>query len=228
MTKEQTILIIDDEPQIRRILRITLEAENFKVIDADNGREGLLLTANHTPSLIILDLGLPDKDGAQVLEELRMWSSTPVIILSVRNAEDEIIKALEKGADDYITKPFSPAELTARIKANQRRLQTKEGEPVIKNGAITIDLVKHIVLKGSDEIKLTQMEYKLLTLFMNNIGKVLTYNLIFKSLWGTSSPENAQSLRVFIGTLRKKIEDSPARPKLITTESGVGYRMKQL
>jgi two-component system, OmpR family, KDP operon response regulator KdpE len=228
MIKEQTILIIDDESQIRRILRITLEAENFKVIDADNGRDGLLLAANHNPSLIILDLGLPDRDGSQVLEELRMWSSTPVMILSVRNAEDEIIKALEKGADDYITKPFSPAELTARIKANLRRAQTKEGEPVISNGAITIDLVKHIVLKNNEEVKLTQMEYKLLALFMNNIGKVLTYNLIFKSLWGTPSPENAQSLRVFIGTLRKKIEDSPARPRLILTESGVGYRMKQI
>jgi len=226
MTKDQTILIIDDEPQIRRILHITLEAENFRVIDAGTGREGILLAANHNPALIILDLGLPDGDGTNVLRELRMWSSTPVIILSVRNTEDEIIRALDEGADDYITKPFSPAELTARIKANLRRTQSIEGEHIISNGSITIDLVKHLVSRDDYEIKLTHMEFNLLSLFMNNIGKVLTYNIIFKSLWGTANSESAQSLRVFIGTLRKKIEESPSRPRLIITESGVGYRMK--
>jgi len=226
MTNAQTIVIIDDEPQIRKILRITLEAEGYHIIEADSGKQGLLLSASHHPQVIILDLGLPDYDGALVLKDLRTWSTAAIIILSVRNAEDDIINALDSGADDYITKPFSPGELIARIKANLRRTQQVEGKAVLSNGKTRIDLVNRVVYHNDEELKLTNTEYQLLSLFFSNIGKVLTHNYILNTIWGHNHAEDPQSLRVFIGQLRKKIEETPSRPKMIVTESGVGYRMK--
>jgi len=222
------ILIIDDEPQIRRLLKISLEAESFSVLHAETGREGILLAANHKPDLILLDLGVPDIDGMQVLHEIRNWTSIPIIIISVKSEETAIITALDSGADDYLVKPFRTGELKARINANLRRHQILDASPVITNGHLHIDLSSRIVLKNSIELKLTNTEYQLLVLFLKNIGKVLTIRYILNEIWGTSNTENAQSLRVFVGSLRKKTQLEPSKPDLILTESGVGYRMKQL
>jgi len=225
MEIKPTILIIDDESQIRKILRITLEAKSYKVIEAENGQEGIVMAASYKPQTIILDLGLPDNDGITVLKEIRTWSAAPIIILSVRNSEEDIITALEEGADDYLTKPFNTGELLARIKANLRRTEKVEESSVFINGALKVDLVKHLVLKNETEVKLTLTEYQLLTLFIKNMGKVLTHNFILKEIWGSAYSEQTQYLRVFIGQLRKKIETDPAAPEFIKTESGVGYRM---
>lgn len=219
------ILIIDDESQIRKILRITLEAKGFRIIEAEDGNTGIVLAASNHPDMIILDLGLPDQDGLSVLHEIRGWSSVPVIILSVRKSEEDIITALEDGADDYLTKPFNTGELFARIKANLRRTSQIQESNIFTNGSLKVDLVSHIVTKKNEEVKLTLTEYQLLTLFIRNIGKVLTHNLILKEIWGSAYSEQTQYLRVFIGQLRKKLEDDPAVPSLIKTESGVGYRM---
>jgi len=228
MSKKHVILIIDDESQIRRILRITLESADYNVIEATNGKDGIVQAATSRPSLIMLDLGLPDQDGFSVLREIRTWSSLPVMILSVRNTEEDIVMALDLGADDYITKPFNSSELLARIRANIRRTQQVENESFIINGDLKIDFVKRIVYKKNNEIKLTNLEYLLLFLLFKNIDKVLTHNYVLKEVWGPSHTEDSQYLRVFIGQIRKKIEDDASRPKYIVTESGVGYRMRSL
>ena len=228
MAIQNTIVVIDDEPQIRKILSITLEAEEYKVIEAARGKEGISTVANFHPQLVILDLGLPDQDGFSVLKEIRTWSQVPVIILSVKSAEDDIVKALDLGADDYMTKPFNTSELLARIRANIRRNQQAETEAIRVNGKLKIDFTKRIVYKGNKELKLTNTEYLLLFLFFKNTDKVLTHNFVLKEIWGPSHTEDSQYLRVFIGQIRKKIEDDAARPKYIVTESGVGYRMKLL
>jgi len=228
MPIQNTIVVIDDEPQIRKILSITLEAEEYKVIEAARGKEGISSVANFHPQLVILDLGLPDQDGFSVLKEIRTWSKVPVIILSVKSAEDDIVKALDLGADDYMTKPFNTSELLARIRANIRRNQQAETEAARVNGKLKIDFTKRIVYKGNKELKLTNTEYLLLFLFFKNTDKVLTHNFVLKEIWGPSHTEDSQYLRVFIGQIRKKIEDDAARPKYIVTESGVGYRMKLL
>lgn len=228
MSKKNVILIIDDESQIRRILRITLESTEYKVIEAENGKDGTIQAATTRPNLIILDLGLPDEDGFSVLSEIRTWSSVPIIILSVKNSEEDIVRALDLGADDYITKPFNSSELLARIRANIRRTQTVENESLIINGELKIDFVKRVVYKKNNELKLTNTEYLLLFLLFKNIGKVLTHNYVLKEVWGPSHTEDSQYLRVFIGQIRKKIEDNASQPKYIVTESGVGYRMKSL
>ncbi len=226
MSNKNTIVIIDDELQIRKILSIALESSDFKIAEAGTAKEGITLAATSHPQLVILDLGLPDMDGFGVIKELRTWSNVPVIILSVRNSEEDIVKALDLGADDYLTKPFNTSELIARIKANIRRTQTIKGETIFINGNLKIDFAARIVSKNNEEIKLTNTEYLLMTLFFQNIGKVLTHNYILKEVWGPSSVENSQYLRVFVGQLRKKIEDNASSPKFIVTESGVGYRMK--
>lgn len=228
MGTKNVIVIIDDESQIRKILSITLEADNYKVIESSKGKDGIIAVANYHPQLVILDLGLPDEDGFSVLSEIRTWSSVPVIILSVRNSEEDIVKALDLGADDYITKPFNSSELLARIRANIRRTQNVENESFLINGELKIDFVKRVVYKKNNELKLTNTEYLLLFLLFKNIGKVLTHNYVLKEVWGPSHTEDSQYLRVFIGQIRKKIEDDVSRPKYIVTESGVGYRMKSL
>ena len=229
MSVKNTIVIIDDEVQIRKILSIALESADYKVIEAENGKDGLVQVATNHPQLVILDLGLPDRDGLSVLKELRTWSKIPVIILSVKNSEEDIVQALDLGADDYLTKPFNTSELMARIRANIRRNIQVEVSTVFTNGNLTIDLASRIVKKENEELKLTNTEYLLLVLLSSNIDKVLTHRFILKEIWGPSAVENSQYLRVFIGQLRKKIEDDFSNPKYIITESGVGYRfVKQI
>lgn len=228
MATPNSIVVIDDESQIRKILSITLEADDYKVIEASKGKDGIVAVANHHPQLVILDLGLPDQDGFSVLKEIRTWSNVPIIILSVKNSEEDIVRALDYGADDYITKPFNTSELHARIRANIRRNQQVEQENTLINGKLKIDFAKRIVYLSNKELKLTNTEYLLMFLFFKNIDKVLTHNYVLKEIWGPTHTEDSQYLRVFIGQIRKKIEDDASRPKYILTESGVGYRMKLL
>jgi two-component system KDP operon response regulator KdpE len=225
---KQTVIIIDDEVQIRKILKIALESSDYKVIEVETGNDGIIQTATNHPQVVILDLGLPDRDGFSVIKEIRTWSGVPIIILSVRNTEEDIVKALDLGADDYLTKPFNTSELLARIRANIRRTQEINEENTFVNGDLNIDLTSRTITKNNAEIKLTNTEYLLLVLFLKNAGKVLTHTFILKEIWGPGSTENSQYLRVFIGQLRKKIEDDSSNPKYILTESGVGYRMKMV
>lgn len=224
MSDKEVILIIDDEVQIRRLLEITLSANEYGISEASNGKEGLIAAATHHPSLIILDLGLPDVDGQQVLVKLREWYSRPIIVLSVRNSEDEIIMALDHGANDYITKPFKSGELLARIRAALRYSEVKEDDAIIEAGSLTIDLVNHLVKRKKEILKLTSTEYALLCLLAKNQGRVLTHQFILKEIWGFSYINQTQYLRVFIAQIRKKIEEDPSKPRLIITESGIGYR----
>jgi len=224
MNKQETILIIDDELQIRRLLEITLSANGYKIIHSASGKEGLLDIATQHPTLVILDLGLPDMDGQEVLKKLREWFYRPIIILSVRNSEDEIIMALDNGANDYLTKPFRNGELLARIRAALRSGENKEDMPILKFGTLGIDMISHVVRKNDEIVKLTSTEYSLLCLLAKNQGRVLTHQYILKEVWGYSYTEQTQYLRVFIAQLRKKIEDNPSKPSLIITESGIGYR----
>lgn len=225
---KNTIVVIDDETQIRKILSIALTSAEYKVVEADNGKDGIVQVATNHPQLIILDLGLPDRDGLSVLKEVRTWSKIPVIILTVKNSEEDIVKALDMGADDYLTKPFNTSELLARIRANIRRSIQKQENSIFTNGDLTIDFSSRIVRKANDELKLTNTEYLLLSLMACNVDKVLTHRYILKEVWGPAAVENSQYLRVFIGQLRKKIENDFTKPKYIITESGVGYRMKSV
>lgn len=226
MSIKNTIVVCDDESQIRKILSISLESADYKFVEAENGKDAITQIATSHPQLVILDLGLPDRDGLSVLKEIRTWTSVPVIILSVKNSQEDIVKALDLGADDYLTKPFNTSELLARIRANIRRTITGDEETVFQNGDLVIDLASRIVKKANTEIKLTNTEYLLLVLLAKNTDKVLTHRYILKEIWGPSAVENSQYLRVFIGQLRKKIEDDYSNPEIILTESGVGYRMK--
>ncbi len=219
-----TILIIDDETQIRRLLEITLSASGYKTIEATTGKEGLLMVASHQPSLIILDLGLPDMDGIDVLKSLREWFYKPIIILSVRNSEEDIVHALDKGANDYLSKPFRTGELLARIRASLRQGQTANDTPIFQIGDLSVDVANHIAKKKDELLDLTPTEFSLLSLFVKNQGCVLTHQYILKEVWGYGYVEQTQYLRVFVAQLRKKIEDNPTKPTLLVTESGIGYR----
>lgn len=221
-----TILIIDDEPQIRKLLQINLESNDYNVIQASTGQEGLILSANHPPDLILLDIGLPDKSGHEILKKLREWFNKPIIMLSVQDNENDIILALDNGATDYLTKPFRTGELLARIRSAIKRSQSIVNEESLVCGNLEIDLVARIVKKNNEAIKLTSTEYNLLSLFAKNEGRVLTHQYILKEIWGFSFQTETQYLRVFVGTLRKKIEESPNNPQHIITESGVGYRFQ--
>ncbi len=224
MTDDRTILIIDDEVQIRRLLEISLSTYGFRTIFATTGREGLVAAATHSPSLVILDLGLPDMDGMKLLNTLREWYTKPVIVLSVRSSEDDIITALDGGANDYLTKPFRSGELVARIRAAIRLSEEKKDTPVLEFGTLSIDLINHVVRRNGEIVKLTTTEYSLLTLLARNSGRVLTHQFILKEIWGYGYLEQTQYLRVFIAQLRKKIEENPSNPTLLITESGIGYR----
>lgn len=219
-----TILVIDDEPQIRKLLEINLTSNDYGVILAGTGKEGILLAASHNPDLILLDIGLPDKNGQEVLKELRTWYNKAIIILSVINTEADIVAALDNGATDYLTKPFRTAELMARIRSAIRRNTTQNDHTSIKIGDLEIDLLARIVKKNNQLLKLTSTEFQLLSLLVKNEGRVLTHQFILKEIWGVGYQTETQYLRVFIGTLRKKIEDNPDKPQHIMTESGVGYR----
>lgn len=218
------ILIIDDEPQIRKLLEITLESNDYKVWQADTGKSGIILAANHPPELILLDIGLPDKSGHEVLKELRTWYNKSIIILSVQNNETDIVSALDNGATDYLTKPFRSAELLARIRSAIRRNQSANTDNKIICGEIEIDIAARVVTKSNEVLKLTATEFNLLVLLAKNEGRVLTHQFILKEIWGVGSQTETQYLRVFVGTLRKKIETNPNQPQHIFTESGVGYR----
>jgi two-component system KDP operon response regulator KdpE len=224
MNKAATILIIDDESQIRKLLEITLEANGYNVNFAVNAKEGLIAAANHPPELIILDLGLPDDDGQNVLKQLREWYFNPIIILSVKNSENEIVKALDNGANDYLSKPFRSQELLARIRTALRMVHSQQNEAVISFGNISIDFTTRTVKVADEIVKLTATEYSLLTLLLKNDGRVLTHQYLLKEIWGQSYSDQTQYLRVFVAQLRKKLEEDPNRPKYILTESGVGYR----
>ncbi len=224
MNETETILVIDDELQIRRLLEITLSANGYKVIHSANGKTGLIDAATCHPSLIILDLGLPDIDGHEILKKLREWFFKPVIILSVRNSEEDIIRALDNGANDYQTKPFRSGELLARIRAAIRSSEDKADAPVLEFGPLSLDMVNHIARKNKEILKLTSTEFSLLSLFAKNHGRVLTHQYILKEVWGYGYLEQTQYLRVFIAQLRKKIENNPSKPTLLVTESGIGYR----
>jgi two-component system KDP operon response regulator KdpE len=224
MANEESILIIDDEVQIRRLLEITLSANGYKISEASTGKEGLTFAATNHPVLIILDLGLPDTDGLDVLKKLREWYTKPILILSVRNSEDDIVKALDAGANDYLTKPFRTGELLARIRVAIRQRQDLTDQPVLVFDSLTIDLANHIARKNNEILKLTTTQFDLLALLAKNEGRVLTHQYILKEVWGMSYVEQTQYLRVFIAQLRKKIEDDPSKPKLLNTESGIGYR----
>jgi two-component system KDP operon response regulator KdpE len=217
-------LIIDDEVQIRRLLRVALEAENYQVHEAETGQQGLAQIANRPPAVILLDLGLPDLDGLSVLKRLREWSEVPVVILSVLGDESGKVAALDAGADDYVTKPFSTAELLARLRAAQRKTRPPEELSVFKHGDLVVDLNAQILTRAGAEVKLTATEYALLRLLIKHPGRVLTHRYMLREIWGPKSEEHRQYLRVYVTHLRQKIEPDPANPSLINTESGIGYR----
>jgi len=227
MILSETILIIDDEVQIRRLLEITLSSSGYKISEAATGKDGLIGAATHHPALIILDLGLPDMDGIDLLKKIREWYEKPVIILSARNSEDDIVQALDNGANDYLTKPFRTGELLARIRVALRLNQGAGDTPELTFGSLTIDLINHVARKRGEILKLTSTEFSLLSLLSKNSGRVLTHQSILKEIWGFGYIDQTQYLRVFVAQLRKKIEDDPAKPKLLITESGIGYRFHE-
>jgi two-component system KDP operon response regulator KdpE len=221
----ESILVIDDESPIRRLLEITLKSGGFSVIEAVTGKEGLLLAVSHNPQLILLDLGLPDEDGQQILTKLREWYRGPILILSVRSSEEDIVQALDAGANDYLTKPFRTGELLARVRSSIRFASfTDKSQSTLCFDSLEVDLVNHVVKKGGVLVKLTTTEFSLLALMVKNAGKVLTHKFILKEIWGYGSVEQTQYLRVFVAQLRKKIEEDPSTPTYIVTESGIGYR----
>jgi two-component system KDP operon response regulator KdpE len=218
-------LVIDDEPQIRRLLRVTLEANGYRVFDAPTGQDGIVQAAQCRPDIILLDLGLPDLDGVTVLKRLREWSRVPVIVLSVRDRENDKIAALDNGADDYVTKPFNTGELLARLRVAQRHVQPTPENAVFRCGNLEVDFAARVVRLNDKEIKLTATEYNLLRLFAQHAGKVLTHRQILREVWGPTYVEQTHYLRVYMAHLREKLEANPAQPELFITEPGVGYRL---
>ena len=218
------ILIIDDEPQIRKMLEITLQTNGYLSKSAVSAKEGLIMAANHPPELILLDLGLPDENGHVVLQKLRQWYTNPVIILSVQKNEEDIIKALDNGANDYLSKPFRTGELLARIRSALRDSIAEEGDTTLNFNDLQIDLSTRTVKKNNQLVKLTSTEYNLLAILIKNEGKVLTHQYLLRAIWGPGFINQSQYLRVFIAQIRKKIETDANRPEYLLTESGVGYR----
>lgn len=220
------VLVIDDEPQILRALRTILTAHNYQVTIAHNGEEGLALAAAERPDIIILDLGLPDMDGIQVCEQLRLWTQVPIIILSVRSREDDKVRALDRGADDYLVKPFGSQELLARLRVAQRHAVMTQGEQqtVITSGDLVIDLTRHVVTLAGSEVKLTATEFKILAYLASHANRVLTHHNILNHVWGPEYSDNVEYLRVFMSQLRKKLEAEPKHPAHLFNEPGIGYR----
>ena len=219
-------LVIDDEVQIRRLLRVVLESAEYQVHEAETAAQGLTDAATRRPDVVLLDLGLPDSDGVNVLRRLREWSKVPVIVLSVRDDEEGKVAALDAGADDYVTKPFSSAELLARLRAAQRKTRPEEEISRFKSGDLIVDLTARVVTRAGHEVKLTATEYALLRLFVRHAGRVLTHRQILREIWGPKSEEHRQYLRVYVTHLRQKIERDPAAPELVKTEPGIGYRLE--
>ncbi|MCB9117024.1 MAG: response regulator [Caldilinea sp.] len=225
MTEGPHILIVDDEIQIRRFLRISLEANDYRVFEADSGDNALAQAVLHRPDVIILDMNLPDMSGVEVLRRLREWTTTPVVMLSVRAADLDKVSALDAGADDYLTKPFSTVELLARLRVALRHMTPQTPEPVLTFGDVQIDLARRLVTRGGEAVKLTPTEYALLRLLAQHPGRVLTHRQILSEVWGPQYVDELHYLRVYFGQLRQKLESNPALPKLIVTEPGVGYRL---
>ena len=230
--RDAVVLVVDDEPQIRRVVRHALEAEGVRVIEAAGGREGIDRAAAELPDLVVLDLGLPDLDGASVCAELRRWSNAPIVVLSARHSEHEKVALLDAGADDYVTKPFSTAELQARVRAQLRRARAgpRAGDagPLEVDG-LRIDLARRVVAREGAEIHLTPTEWDLLRAFVSNAGRTLTHDQIFRAVWGRAGGGDPQAyLRVHVANLRRKVERDSVRPALIVTEPGVGYRFRAL
>ena len=221
------VLVIDDEVQIRRLLRVTLESAGFRVREAEGGELGLVEAATKRPDAIILDLGLPDLPGIEVLKRLREWSRLPILILSVRGQEADKIEALDAGADDYLSKPFGGGELLARLRAMLRRAQTREEESGVSFGEVEIDFARRVVTKAGTAVKLTPKEYGLLRLLVLHRGRVITHRQILRELWGPKAEEQTQYLRVYMTHLRQKLENDPNQPRFFKTESGIGYRFSE-
>lgn len=227
--RKNTILIVDDEPQIRKMLNIFLDASDFKIEESDSGKQAIRMAASIKPDLMLLDLGLPDMDGKEIIPAIRAWSQMPIVVLSVRSNDDEIAKALNMGADDYVIKPFNADVLLARIHANLRKSVVREaGEPELVNGSIRMDLVRHEVYVDDERVAFTPKEYELLRYFIVNRGKMLTHKQILKEIWGPAHSEDTQYLRVYVGQVREKIEPNASRPSIIVTEPGIGYRMEMM
>jgi two-component system KDP operon response regulator KdpE len=226
MMKKTKILIVDDEPQILRALRAGLAARGYEVIGASDGEEALDKASTELPDAVILDLNLPRKSGLEVCRELRQWSSVPIIVLSVRDAERDKVTALDLGADDYLTKPFGTDELLARLRVALRHAEARDGagEPVVRAGNVVIDLARHIVQRGEEEVHLTATEYNLLAYLATNAGRVLTHTQIMEHVWGAGYESETQNLRVYISQLRRKLDPDSLQPQMITTEPGIGYR----
>jgi two-component system KDP operon response regulator KdpE len=223
------ILLIEDEPQMRRFLRTALTVHDYRLVEAATAREGLLHATSRNPDVILLDLGLPDRDGIEVTRELRGWTSTPIIVLSARGREQDKVAALDEGADDYLTKPFGVEELLARIRVALRHAALPPGaapEPIFEAGGLRVDLAARTVIRNGEEIHLTPTEYKLLATLVKHAGKVLTHRQLLEEVWGTSYADQSHYVRVYLGQLRQKIELDPARPRLLITEPGVGYRLR--
>jgi len=225
VNEKATALVIDDEPQIRRLLRILLEQEQYRALESDSGRRGLSEIALRRPDVVLLDLGLPDMDGMVVLERLRQWSRVPVLILSVRDGPEDKVAALDAGADDFVTKPFESAELLARLRAIQRRVQVGAEKSVFEAGHLVVDFNSRTVEVNGREVKLTATEYALLKLLALHAGKVVTHKQLLREVWGPNAEEQSQYLRVYMMHLRKKIEMPDAAERLLRTESGIGYRL---
>ncbi len=222
------VLVIDDEVQIRRLLHVSLEKQGYEVHEAGNGEDGIRMILGKKPDVVLLDLGLPDKDGSEVLAALRAWSSVPVIILSVRNAEEEIVRLLDAGADDYLIKPFNTGELIARMRVALRHRGPPETEKVFRSGRLAVDLLNHEVTVNENPVKLTPTEYALVRILVQHAGRIITHGQILKEIWGPNAEQDTNYLRVYITGLRKKIEEKPQLPELLITEPGVGYRLKVL
>jgi two-component system KDP operon response regulator KdpE len=227
--EKELILLIEDEPQMRRFLRITLQSQGYRLVESETGSDGLLQAASRNPDVVLLDLGLPDMDGLAVTERLREWAQMPIIIISAREQEQDKVKALDAGADDYLTKPFSAGELMARIRVALRhavRQRTGKSEPVFAVRNLRVDLAQRQVFLGDQEVHLTPIEYKLLTVMIRHAGKVITHRQLLLEVWGPAHTEEVQYLRVYMTQLRHKLETDPARPKFFLNEPGVGYRFQ--
>ena len=225
------ILVVEDDAPVRNLITTTLKAHDYKFITAQNGNNAIMEASSHNPDIVLLDLGLPDIDGVEVIERIRTWSDMPIIVISARSEDKDKIDALDAGADDYLTKPFSVEELLARLRVTQRRLSANRNEStssVFTNGALRIDYAAGCAYLGEEELHLTPIEYKILCLLSANVGKVLTHTFITQKIWGAAWENNVASLRVFMATLRKKIEATPDSPQYIQTHIGVGYRMMRV
>jgi len=223
------VLIVEDDVQMRKFLRASLSSHGYRLVEAGDGAEGLSQAAAYNPDLILLDLGLPDIDGLEVTKQLREWASAPIIVISARGQESDKIKALDSGADDYLTKPFGTGELMARIRVALRhaaRAGQERSEPVLRVGELSLDLDKRTVFVGNNEVHLTPTEYKLLATLLKNAGKVLTHRQLLKEVWGPGYANNTQYLRVYMVQLRHKLEADATRPRYLVTEPGIGYRLK--